>query len=268
MTVLRMLAEGKINADEAARLLEALGEEAPKEKAGGTWEFPFENMARGAQHFMRHAGKAHFHWPMGDWARQEDPFQAGLDTTPQRIAANEGMALHVHNAMGSIKLMGTDESQIVVEGGPRGQYRVDEKENAVRVQAHRMGAELKVRVPAIVDKVVVHTNLGEIEAQNLLNDEVELSTNTGEIEYEAGPVKTGSVRLRSDVGSIRLRLAKNAACEVRAASDVAGEVTLDDDTPLQVLEQGSGFLHAKLNDGGADIRAMTHTGEIHVEVRE
>ena len=271
MTVLRMLAEGKVNAEEAARLLEALGEEQPKETKEperDAWSFPFEGMARGARHFMRHAGKARFHGPMGDWMHQEDPFQGGFDTTPQSIAAKEGMTLQVHNAMGAIKLVGTDESQIVVEGGPRRQYRIEEKDNTVSVEANRMGAELTVRVPALVDKVIVHANLGEIEAQNLANDEVQLYTNTGEIDYTAGPVKTGSVRLRSDVGEITIRLPRDAACEVRAASDVAGEVNVDEDTALQVLEQAAGFLHAKLNGGGADIRAMTHTGEISVEMRD
>jgi len=217
MTVLRMLAEGKINAEEAARLIEALGEEAPKEKAEGSWSFPFEEMGRGARHFMRHAGRAFRHGPMGDWAREGDPFQEGFDTTPQTIAAREGMTLQVHNNMGAIRLESTEDQQIVVEGGPRRNYRIDQQDNTVMVHVNRMGSELTVRVPALVDKVVVHSNLGQIGARNLANDEVQISTNTGEIEYEAGAIKTGAVRLRSDVGAITIRLPKDAAAEIRAA---------------------------------------------------
>jgi len=268
MTVLRMLAEGKINAEEAARLLEALSEEAPKEKRDTAWEFPFENMARGARHFMRHAGKARFHWPGFDWAGAGDPFQEGLDTTPQSVPAKEGMTLQVHNNMGAIRLVGTEEQQIVVEGGPRRHYRIEEHDDTVTVHANRMGAELTVRVPALIDKVTVHSNLGEIDARNLTNDEVQISTNTGEIEYAAGMIKAGSVRLRSDLGAITVSLPRDAAAEIRAACEGLGEVSFDSDAPLEVLEQGAGFLHGKLNGGGADVRAITNMGEIHVVVAE
>jgi len=45
-----------------------------------------------------------------------------------------------------------------------------------------------------------------------------------------------------------------------------GEVSLDDDSPVEVLEESAGFLHGKLNGGGADVRAITHMGEIRVEM--
>ncbi|MSS70198.1 MAG: hypothetical protein EXS64_01785 [Candidatus Latescibacteria bacterium] len=77
-----------------------------------------------------------------------------------------------------------------------------------------------------------------------------------------GTVTQGAVHLASHVGAIRLRLSPASAFEVRAVVDQMGKVHAD--LPLQIVEEGAGFLHGKLNGGGADIRLKTNIGEIHI----
>ena len=263
MTVLRMLAEGKINAEEAARLLEALGEEEPSAREW-PWERMMRHAERKARHWQERVGRGWFLGPFMRWegTLHGDPFESGFDRSPQSLPASEGMTLRITSAMGDVQLIGTDEPNIRIEGAPRRHYRVEQRDKVVEIHAARVGAGLTIYVPAMVDEVAVQSHLGEIAAKGLRNPNVNLMAHTGEVSLELGAVQEGSVRLRSHVGNVTLYLPRSARCEVRAMSENVGEV--HNDSPLEVVEQGAGFLHGTLNGGGADVRLVTHTGEIYI----
>ena len=80
----------------------------------------------------------------------------------------------------------------------------------------------------------------------------------------AHPFKTLQCRLKFIFGAcyvskIEFHLPAESACDFSAATKM-GDV--DTELPLEIVEDGFGFLRGKLNGGGADVKLVTHMGQI------
>lgn len=277
MAILRMVAEGKINAEEAEMLLEALGGQEKtarqrgrarrKERRGRRGDF-----ARGMEDFVQgmvHDVVGSTHDAVGrafeSFEKEFDFFDQELDSTPQTIPVSPGTTLSIKSNSGALTLFGTDEPELKVSGALKRHYKIRRNEQAIEIKANRFGAALTVHVPRAVERLGVNTNLGEIIARNFGPElkEIGIRTHTGNIALEMGTVTDGRILLKSHTGVVKLMLSEQSACEIKASTAHIGEI--ETELPLDITERGMGYLIGTLNGGGAKIRLATHTGEIFIE---
>lgn len=290
MAILRMVAEGKISADEAETLLEALGasEETtegrrqhrhrrhrgprpprpPRPPRGiGRFAEDMEHFAEGLAESISESvqeGLGSFD-DEGDFFREGDFFKQEFDASPQNLTIEPGTTLEVKTHSGALALFGTDEPQLKISGAHRRHYKIQQNGNRVQVKANRFGAALTIHIPRTVEQLSIKNHLGEIVARNLTASlkEIDIKSHTGSIALETGAIRDGKIWIKSHTGVIKVALSPQAACHVEAVADHMGEV--ETNLPLENLERGVGYLKGTLNGGGADIRLSTHTGRIQVE---
>ena len=276
LAILRMVAEGKINAEEAEMLLEALGgpEKGAREQARA-----WRKQRRGRDDFTRGMGNF-MHGIMQDvvgsvneamgsafnsFEKEFEFFDQEFDAAPEIITVSPGTTLGIESNSGALTLFGSDEPRLKISGTLKRHYSIKQQDDKVIVKANRFGVALTVHVPRAVERLMVKTNLGEILARNFTNSlkEVQIETHTGNIGLEIGPVREGRFMLKSHTGLIKLILSEQSACSIKASATHLGEI--ETTLPLEVSERGAGYLVGTLNGGGAKIGLTTHTGEIFIE---
>jgi len=287
MAILRMVAEGKISADEAETLLEALGAseettEGRRQQRGHRYRGPrlprpprpprpprgvgqfvedMEHFAEGLAESISESVQE----GLGIFDDEGDFFQQEFDAAPQNLTIEPGTALEVKTHSGALTLFGTDEPHLKISGAHRRHYKIQQNGNRVQVKANRFGAALTIHIPRAVEQLSIKNHLGEIVARNLTASlkEIGIKSHTGSIALETGAIRDGKIWIKSHTGVIKLALSPQAACHIEAVADHLGEV--ETNLPLENLERGVGYLKGTLNGGGADIRLSTHTGRIQVE---
>jgi len=290
MAILRMVAEGKITADEAETLLAALGSQDEgatqhqqrhqrrrgRGRSRGRFPKPpkppksLRGMGRFAadmEHFAEDlAGTIteSLQEGLGFWDEDGDLFQGQFDTSPETVSVEPGTTLEIKTNSGAITLLGSDEPALMISGGLRQHYKIQQSGRKIEVKAKRFGTALTLHVPRTVERMQVKTNLGEITLRNFTNalKEAHLKTNTGNILFETGVVADGKIWLKSNTGLIRLLLSAQSACNLKAAVSHMGEIRTN--LQLDGLDRGPGYLKGTLNGGGADVRLVTNTGEIRL----
>jgi DUF4097 and DUF4098 domain-containing protein YvlB len=269
MAILRMVAEGKISADEAETLLQALGSSQPepgprrrserRQRGKRSWNWPVdvEHMVEETVGFVDDVVES--------FEKEFSFFDKEFDSSPQTVQISAGTTLVVKAQSGNINLIGTDSADLQISGAVRWQYKVEREKQVVQVKAKHFGANLTVHVPTAVSQIIVKSHLGQVIGRGLGNQlkDIQIKTQTGNIALELGTITEGRILLKSQVGQIKLRLPKESTAEVRAATHHMGDI--ETNLPLTKLERGSGYLKGMLNDGGADIRLATHTGGIMIE---
>ncbi len=241
ITILRMIAEGKITVEEGERLLQALehsevgAAEPEPERGDGPFEDPFEQ-------------------PRAPYAASP-----GLEVP-------EGSTLEVRSELGKVMLLGTDEPTLRVEGAATRHYDLSRKGKAIRLRTRRPDASLLVHVPAAVARVRVKADVGEVAVRDLACKELQIQTDVGPVTAVLPEIHEGGVRISSDVGPIRVSLPASSAINLRAEVDDWGEVHTN--LPLEIDEQGHGYLVGQLHGGGANIRLKANVTQIRVMARD
>jgi DUF4097 and DUF4098 domain-containing protein YvlB len=241
MMILQMIAEGKIKPEEGAKLLDALGSKkkpSPDSEESEDWEGPEFGI---------------------DFA--DDPFKESFNTSPTITTIPEDTRLIIKSQIGALMLIGTDEPEIKVSGVPRSQYKLIRKNNVVILKTNKLGAALTIHVPRAVTQLDVKSHMGKIVAKNLSHtlQKVDVFSHTGQIRVETETITGGMFKIRSKMGKIEFYLPAESACDVSAATKM-GDV--DTELPLEIDEDGFGFLRGKLNGGGADVKLVTNMGQI------
>lgn len=251
MSILRMLSEGKISPDDAARLLDAIEPEVDSRAA-----------ARAQRRAQRVAARSP--WSAGAADMSDEFFERAFDATPRQVTVGAETRVRVTNRMGSIHLVGVEGDTLRVEGAVQRSYELIQEGDDVTVRTRGLGAALTVYVPVTVAQLRAESDMGELRARELGGiSEVQLLTHVGSVMLEIGEDTTdGRISVRSDLGSIMASVAPQARCEIRAATDQLGEVQNNAD--LEVLERNPGQLHAKRNGGGADVRLVTRIGAVMI----
>lgn len=284
MKILRMVAEGKINADEAETLLEALGgqTERTSQRQRRARRGPYGRRPPRAPRPPRGIGKfvtgmEHFAHDLTDSIMDsiEDSFGLSgeeaeffgqeFDTSPETFSIPPGATLAIQSNSGALTLFGTDEPELKISGALRRHYKVRQEDDQITVKANRFGAALTIHVPRTVERLVVKTNLGEIVGRNFSDTlkETQIQTHTGNIGFDVKTLSEGRIWLKSHTGTIKLSLPEQSACNIQAVAKTMGEI--ETDLPLDDIERGAGYLKGTLNGGGADVRIATHVGGIFIE---
>ncbi len=288
MAILRMVAEGKINADEAEILLEALGR--PKEKTKERRSRQHRRGRRGhrvprpprmpkgmgdfvesADNFARDLTDSivdSVQESLGAFEREFESFEQSFDSSPYITSVSPGTTLLIKSQAGGVTLFGTDEEALKVSGPLKKHYKVKQHHDKIEIKVKRFEAALTVHIPRSVERLIVKTQLGEVIGQNFTNSlqDILVKTQTGSINLAIGTITEGRIRLVSQTGQVKLRLSERSACEIKAAAAHMGEI--ETDLPLTAMQHGIGYLKGTLNGGGAKVHLETQTGGIFIEATE
>jgi DUF4097 and DUF4098 domain-containing protein YvlB len=282
--VLKLLEEGKITADEAARLIEALGTGGPDEKR--------ERRPRHRTHrtFLRELDRI----PdiVGDAV--SSAFTGAFGRKPEGERHFPGKkALFVRSVSGDMCIRSWDEDKMVLEGS---EGFVRTREQGDRLMLRSISGDLTVKVPteSRVELVSVSGDLnargltGEFKIKSVSGDvaledftgeatlgsvsgdltlrmvsgELTVDSKSGDILLEPSADISGTVATRSGDICLLLRPGLNLTAEVECEEE--GEVQLDLGFDHEVLEQSEHSVRFKIGDGSRRLVVRTHRGDIRV----
>jgi hypothetical protein len=257
--VLEMLAEGRITAEEANMLLEAL-------------------KGRGPSRAEVREGEGHGHF----LDRIVSLFGAKVKYTEELDWTLDGAGVSLIKAKtenGSISLSGTDQDQVTVkawkqvrapteakaeEFAQEVQVHAERDGNAIRIYKEHpkppMGYSVSVRYEISAPRSVgadLHTSNGAIHIQEI-DGVVEAVTSNGAIKLQGG---AGNVNLRTSNGAIQVQ---DATGRVHAKTS-NGQITAS----LGLLEEGvfstsNGAIKVEAHKGNPPVTAKTSNGAIHL----
>jgi DUF4097 and DUF4098 domain-containing protein YvlB len=282
--ILKMLEDGKITAEEAARLLEAL-KERPRDTEG-----------------------MHFHGP-----RFRKRFPMGLEMIPEVVArtveqaveSGIGEKMHLRERKFSaksevgiravssdIEIHGWEKEEIFMESSGLG--KVTEDNN--RLDIKTISGDVKLNLP-IKTRLVLTTVSGDIEIEKI-QSEFEIRTVSGDVELEniegvaaintiSGDVEgkdlTGNFMVKSKSGDIDLSFRASDQGEFETANgDISitlpkdvnlileleseeGDIELDIPEPYDKIEEREGYLKIGLGDKKGKFICQTASGDIEIK---
>lgn len=288
--ILRLLEEGKITADQAARLIQALG-------AGRTESEEFSS------------GFGHRRWGraiVGELDRIPDIVaQAVSSALSSGFGAGEKSQvefldkknLFLKSVSGNVQLLGWDQKRIILEGSGTPMW-VREKGDQLMVRSisgdvtGNVPAETRLEVASVSGDITVSGVRGKFGLKSVsgnveladFHGEVEISSVSGDvsllrvsgrmkIETHSGDIEIlpvgefeGEVVTKS--GDIELRLEVGADVLLEAECEEAGEVHLEEGFAAEVLEQTGRLVRLKFGAGSRIMKLRTHCADIKVRRAE
>jgi len=263
--ILKLLEDGRITADQAARLIEALGRQAP--------EPPPPPMRRHLIH-RRHLRELD---RIPDIVA--DAVSSAMGARMRQGARRQEFAgverVKVKSVSGEVEVKPADGDKVVVESSePMTRVRAEGGEVAVRA----VSGDLKLRVPENC-RIELASVSGDVEVADLsgpmvlrtvsgdvrlvgVGGRIEVNAASGDVAVRpAGPVE-GTVRTGS--GDIEVRPGPEADVVIEARSGEPGSIALALELPHEVLEESEGYLKVKLGAGSRVLEVSTRSGSIEI----
>ncbi|OYD16391.1 hypothetical protein CH330_02960 [candidate division WOR-3 bacterium JGI_Cruoil_03_51_56] len=282
--ILRMLEQGKITADQAARLIEALGH---------------RRFHSGPDRFAR---RIHRRVSLSELDRIPDIVASAVSSAvktgfQERSEVKTDFpgkhSLFLKSISGDVEVSAWDEDKISLEK-PGGMTKVRERENRVMVRS--ISGDITVFVPreSKLELVSVSGNVevtgmsgklglksvsgdvglsdltGELKADVVSGDlkmirvsgELLVESKSGDIELE--PVGEFSGKISSKSGDIEVRLYPDADVVLDMECEEKGAITLDMGFPYEILEKDERLLKVKLGSGTRVLKLRTRKADITV----
>lgn len=295
--ILKMLEDGRITADQAARLIEALGSGRPERHRF------FHEMPRPPR---PPRPERHMRVRLAELDRIPDIVAGAVSSAMREGMAGQGeldqdfpgkTSLFLKSVSGDVEVRSSDRDGIrLVNSG--GFVKVRERED--KVMARTISGDFKVEVPpkcrmelvsvsgdvtvsggrgsfqlkSVSGDVALHGFEGTVAAE-VVSGDIELDGARGVLTVEsksgdiccrpAGPVE-GSLTNKS--GDIRLRLAPGADLVLDMECEEDGEIMVGLGMTFETLEEGDNRLKIKLGEGSRELKLRTRDGEIKVEDEE
>lgn len=242
LKILKLLEEGKINAEEAARLLEALGKEAREGPLGGIVSNTMDSVSSVLATIpgIVRAGLSSVRVGEG---------QSSVEVSPKERVVIKSMGGNLEVTTSKEKIRGQVEGGFVRSLG-------SSREVVLKV----LGGDARFSIPSVKDLTIssLGGNLsGEIAARalsvTLVGGDVELTPG----DFEKAEIKTTA-------GDIELAIPEDSNLSLDLHTNW-GEVKCD--LPLTQEEKGETFLRGVLNKPKAKLWARTLAGSIHIKKR-
>jgi DUF4097 and DUF4098 domain-containing protein YvlB len=284
--ILKLLEDGKITADQAARLIEAMGSERTEAEFCRPPHAPF-----GPRQFRFRSG-------MRDLDRIPDvvasavasAMKSGFEPGEERSTDFPGKRhLLVKSVSGDLDVTRGEEGRIGLSysGG-----MVKVRSSGEQVVVRTMAGDVSATVPAdgrleleVVSGDVCITEAGaRIEVKTVSGDvnitktagDAQVKTVSGDVsldhvsgnldvETRSGPV-SGS--LTSTSGDISVALGSDADLVLELAIEEDGEIEVEEDLPHEVLEQREGYMKVKFGAGSRTLKVSTVDADIDVSEAE
>lgn len=281
--ILKMLEDGKIKAEEAARLIEALSkDESRKEllfhipKFGRGLHRGFDVMPDVVSRTVKRAVETGIDERMGEI---EKKFPAKSEVAIDAVSSD-------------IEATGWEKDEIIVESSGFGKTNEDEN----RLEIKTISGDVNINVP-INTRLVLTSVSGDIEVEKI-KSEFEIRTVSGDVELDeiegvasintiSGDVEgknlTGNFMVKSKSGDIDLSFRASDQGEFETASgDISitlpkdadlilelesadGEIDLDIPEPYEKIEEREGYMKIGLGDKKGKFICQTASGDIEIK---
>lgn len=256
LRILKLLEEGKINAEEAARLLEALATSESRRRS--KWPFmDFSHIFEIPEMIFKSINLQDLCW---------------VDTANERTEFASKERVRITGFSGDMTIVGSDTDKIIVEKGGIGRIVEEEKEINLKV----LGGEIKICLPrtsiisvtglsgdielqGLDNKIEIHTVSGDINGR-MIRAEVIVSVMSGDVCLEM--LKIDKVEINSKSGDVCLKLHP----EVEAAIDLysrSGDVTCE--LPIEIKEKRENYFCGIYRSDKGHIKIESHSGDISIK---
>ncbi|MEO0184941.1 MAG: DUF4097 family beta strand repeat-containing protein, partial [candidate division WOR-3 bacterium] len=250
--------EGKINAEEAARLLEAVNESETKKKRG----------------FFIH-GVESFSDMMSDMMGSIMSASFKNHTETERVKASGKKKLQFKGISGDLELNGIDTEEFVIRKD--GIAKILEEDDTLLVKT--ISGDVTIDVPKKIDLEVkgISGNLilnnidGNIEVKSVSGDingkglsgtfEGEFVSGDVELEYE----RVDGIKIKARSGDVVLKIDESVEAEIEIAS-VRGRVRCE--LPLKKVSEKGNYLRGILNTPKSKIEIKNNHGSVILEKRQ
>jgi DUF4097 and DUF4098 domain-containing protein YvlB len=293
--ILRLLEDGKITADQAARLIEAVGSERPEPEF-----FRPTHMAFGTpRHFRSRSGsKGLNRIPDIVADAVSSAMRSGFDPGEECSTDFPGASqLLVKSVSGDLDVTGGEAGRIGLSySGGMVKVRSSGEQVIVRTMAGDVSATVpadarlelevvsgdvtiseagaRIEVRTVSGDVDIARTVGDMRARTVSGDvsldrvagSFEVETRSGDVELVAsGPVAGSLVTTSGDI-TVALPADADVLLELRHEED--GDIEVDPDLPHEVLERREGYLKVKFGAGSRGLTASTYSADIEVRKAE
>jgi DUF4097 and DUF4098 domain-containing protein YvlB len=284
--ILKLLEDGRITADQAARLIEAVGRRVPPVP-------PMPPMA-GLRVTRRHIDRipeivaeavqsaVHSGFEAGEEGEEE--FAGKRRLTVKSVSGDvevaggraEGVRVGYGGGMVKVRAKGDGVQVRSVSGDVSAAMPSDGALEAETVSGNvtveRVGGELRLRtvsgdlgVEDAEGGLDGYTVSGNIELERVAG-RLGVESRSGDISVEAAGRVTGALATRS--GNITLQLARPGDVELELACEEDGRIDLRLEMPHEVLAESDELVRVRVGAGGEKLVVRTGSGDITVEDRE
>ncbi|MGQ9464998.1 MAG: DUF4097 family beta strand repeat-containing protein [bacterium] len=252
MKILELLEKGKITAQEAEKLLDAI-REPEKGKKRGFWNiFEFVPEMVGSI------------------------FDISLNrfNTNERLEVPFKKRIEISGVGGDVEVIGADAMNIVIE--KEGLAKVSDEGDILRIKT--LSGDMKVHTPRKID-LAFRSISGDLKLENIIG-KIEISSVSGdidgkrlsgtfiaevvssdiELEYET----IDRIYIKSRSGDIELYINKDAEVQIDALSEIG---SVECEIPLQNVNQKSNYIKGILNAPKGRIEIKNSNGDVVIKAR-
>ncbi|MCX7995413.1 MAG: DUF4097 domain-containing protein [candidate division WOR-3 bacterium] len=257
MKVLKLLEEGKINAEEAARLLEAIGESESRKRRTVFWQ-SMESLSDMMSDIMgiifSSAFKNH--------------------TATEKVEVSGKKKLLFKGISGNIEINGTDAYKFSIE--KEGVAKIIEGEEYLLIKA--ISGDIKIGTPERID-VEIKGLSGDIRLDNI-DGRIEILSVSGSIagkglkgsfkgEFVSGDIdleyeRIDKIEIMARSGDVALKLNPNAEAEVEI---IAEHGSINCELPLKNVIQRPDYLKGVLNKPASRIFINNRHGDVELRLK-
>jgi len=293
--ILKLLEDGKITADQATRLIEALGSERTETDFCGPMNMPFGPR----RHFRMHRPRDFDRIPDVVATAVASAMKNGFEESGEERTSDfpEKRNLLVKSVSGDLDVTRGDDGRVGLNySGGMVKVRTSGDQVVVRTMAGDVSAtvpadgrlELEVvsgdvSISEAGSRIEVKTVSGDVDITQTTGDarvktvsgDVNLDriagglvveTRSGDVDVApSGPI-SGSIFTVS--GDVSVALGKDADLVLELETEEDGEIEVDDELPHEVLEEGEDHLKVKLGAGSRTLVVKTSDGDIDIRAAE
>lgn len=289
--ILKLLEDGKVTADQATRLIEALGSQSAEPEFGRGPHGPFG----GERHFRMRGGHRDFgRIPDIVATAVASAMKSGFEPGEERSTDFPGKRhLLVKSVSGDLDVARGEEDKVALSyTGGMVKVRTSGDQVVVRTMAGDVSATVpadgRLELEVVSGDVSVNDGSARIEVKTVSGD-VDIDQSTGgvqvktvsgdvdldcvsgnlEVETRSGDVELGATgpisgSLESVSGDVTVALPGDADLVLELATEEDGDIHVDDDLPHEVLDERDEYMKVKLGAGSRTLKVTTKSGDIEI----
>jgi len=288
--ILKLLEDGKITADQATRLIEAVGSERTEMEFGRMPHGPFGTRHLRLRNRMRDLDRI----PDVVATAVASAMKSGFEPGEERSTDFPGKRhLLVKSVSGDLDVTRGEEGRVGVSySGGMVKVRSSGEQVVVRTMAGDVSATVpadgrlelevvsgdvsiseagaRIDVKTVSGDVEITKTAGDAQVKTVSGDvnldrvsgSFEVQTRAGDVDLvAAGPV-SGSISTKS--GDVTIALGSDADLVLELAIEEDGDIEVDEALPHEVLEQRERYMKVKFGAGSRTLVVKTHDGDIDV----
>ena len=286
--ILKLLEDGKITADQATRLIEALGSERAESEFGMGPHVPF----RMERHLRMRRGFDRI--PDVVATAVASAMKSSFEPGEERSSDFPGKRhLLVKSVSGDLDVTRGGEGRVELSySGGMVKVRTSGEQVVVRTMAGDVSATVptdgrlelevvsgdvsvsdgsaRIEVKTVSGDVDIDQSTGGVQVKTVSGDvdldhvsgAIEVETRSGDVELGAAGQISGS--LQSVSGDVTVALPRDADLVLELATEEDGDIHVDSDLPHEVLEERDEYMKLKLGAGSSTMKVNTKSGDIEI----